>query len=203
MLKVKPTKTKLLMLKRRVELYRKSHKLLKNKYEILAVRLLELFEEMKKDLVSVNHGLDDSFSNLAYSKMIMGDLDFTREVIMFQGNPQVDVEWESMLGIKLPHMSLKSMQKIDYTMWQTPLVFDSTVKKFRSLLNDVVVFAEKKALVDTLNQEVEKTKRKVNALEQILIPEIEKNISYIEFILEEREREDFVRLKKIRDQRLN
>ncbi|MHA2176289.1 MAG: V-type ATP synthase subunit D [Candidatus Hodarchaeales archaeon] len=107
------------------------------------------------------------------------------------------------MGISVPLFSLQTSEsekneKMDYSLRKTSVKFDNNIITFKTALEDIIELAEVQTTLSRLSKEIIETKRRVNALNYIIIPRIEATVKWIKLTLAERERESFVRLKKVK-----
>lgn len=105
----------------------------------------------------------------------------------------------NIMGVLTPQMEmLKEEKGLEYGFLHTSAKLDEAKKKFSEIMDNIVKLAEVEGTIENLAREIEKTKRRVNALEHIFIPRFHATEKYIELVLDEREREDFFRRKRIK-----
>jgi V/A-type H+-transporting ATPase subunit D len=105
-----------------------------------------------------------------------------------------------MMGVRVPVLSVEqSSPELPYSLSDSSTKFDVMGEKFKDALKAIVRLAEIESTVKRLASEIERTKRRVSALETVVIPKLDATVRYVKLALEEREREDFVRLKMVRD----
>jgi V/A-type H+-transporting ATPase subunit D len=116
----------------------------------------------------------------------------------WQGKAEIEARKKNIMGFVITEFELKEMKKPSYGMLTTNSYFDDAVHKSMELMKRIVEVANIEGSIQKMGKEIEKTKRRVNALEHIFIPRIKNTITYIERQLEEREREDFFRRKRMK-----
>ncbi|MFB0528333.1 MAG: V-type ATP synthase subunit D [bacterium] len=199
-LTVNPTRMELLKLKKRLILARRGHRLLKDKQDELMRNFLSLIEEIKDLRLTVDRGLFEAYGSFLIARSTMGR-EFLDEALMFsQLETSLEVAYIPLLNLRVP--SYKLMMRGDYFsygLFTTSMELDRALKKYRELIPKMVELAEKEKRLEMLSYEIERTRRRVNALEHILIPNILETISYISMKLEELERSNITRLMKIKD----
>jgi len=199
---IHPTRMELLILKRRRSLAEKGHDLLKEKRDALIMEFFDILEDTRKLRSDVNNALKEAYEALAMAKMVMGPLK-VEEVA--SGVPPIlalDVSTRNVMGVRVPLLRVEEKPETavisSYGFTDTSAKLDEAVEKFRNALKAIIRLAETEAAVKRLAEEIEKTKRRVNALKYIIIPRITNTIKFIELHLEEREREDLFRMKRIK-----
>ena len=196
---VKPTRMQLLEIRKKKVLAKNGHKLLSEKRDALISQFFQIIDLRENLRNKVESKLKEAYEVLLDAEMIMGDSaveDIARQV---KDYGEVEATTLNIMGVLTPQMEIGEVEKsIDYSFLTTTSKLDEATFKFRSLLKDVVKLAEVEGALENLATEIEKTKRRVNALEHIFIPRFEATEKYIELALDEREREDFFRRKRIK-----
>jgi V/A-type H+-transporting ATPase subunit D len=189
---VPPTKSALFAVKEQGIIAREGFELLEQKREILVMELMRMVEDVKLLERDMDKRLQSAYGSLKKTLVLMGR-ESARDVsagIQFEYSARE--KYGKLMGIPLPtidvdmpHMELK------YSFMGTDSACDSTTVEFFELLKLVSRMAEIRTMVWRLAKEVKKTQRRVNALEKIVIPDVEETRKFIEGVLEEREREVF------------
>lgn len=190
----------LLRLKRRLELARRGHKLLKNKQE----KLMQNFFELVRETTELRKEVEESFLDigtrylLARGSMDSQTLDDVLTLTTRKGELAIDFKHE--MNIRLPVFSFTIPESdVAYSLTQTSPQIDEVMAKLFDSFPKLVKLAERENALFHLSEELEKTRRRVNALEYVLIPELEAVIRSIEDKLSENERSTQTRLMKIKD----
>jgi len=199
-LAVNPTRMELLKLKKRLILARRGHRLLKDKQDELMRNFLSLIEEIKVLRLLVEKGLFQAYGSFLIARSTMGR-EFLDEALMFsQLETNLEVAYIPLLNLRVPSYKLRMVgDYFSYGLFTTSMELDRALKSYRELIPEMVELAEKERRLEMLSYEIERTRRRVNALEHILIPNILETISYISMKLEELERSNLTRLMKIKD----
>jgi len=199
---VNPTRMELLKLKDRVNLATKGHKLLKEKRDALIMEFFNILDRAKGVREKVEEKLGESFADLVVAQTTMGDFAVRKAAMSVQESLDIDVDTRSVMGVNVPvieHKDIKkSMIERGYGLADTSAKLDEASKGFEEVIELILELSEVEMTVKLLAGEIESTKRRVNALEHIIIPRLENTVKYIEMRLEEMERENFVRLKMIK-----
>nr|MDO8080621.1 V-type ATP synthase subunit D [Candidatus Freyarchaeota archaeon] len=199
---IHPTRMELLILKRRKNLAEKGHDLLKEKRDALIMEFFDILEDIRKLRGDVNNALKEAYDALAVAKMIMGPLKVEEVATSVPPILELDVSTRNVMGVRVPLLRVEEKSESalisSYGFTDTSAKLDEAVEKFRNALKAIIRLAETEAAVKRLAEEIEKTKRRVNALKYIIIPRITNTIQFIELHLEEREREDLFRMKRIK-----
>jgi V/A-type H+-transporting ATPase subunit D len=199
---VKPTRSELLLLKKRIKLARTGYNLLKKKRDGLILEFFNVLKQAKdirKDLVSA---YTDALRKVNIARAIDGDLAIKSISLALKSLPIVQVATKNIMGVKVPKISFpefkKSVFERGYGVTSATSKIDEAAMAYEIVVEKVVAAAEIELTLKKLLREIEKTKRKVNALELITIPRLEQTAKYIRFRLEEMERENFSRLKRMK-----
>ena len=200
---VTPTRMELMKTKDRIKLAVKGHKLLKQKRDAL---ILEFFKILKKarDL----RGELAKKMNIAYKSVELAELYHSiselQTVSLNVRRPiTIEIEVKNVMGVKIPNITTQLEKKHflelpTYSVAGTSAKIDAAVQNFSDVLDLVIKLAESETAIKRLIMEIEKTKRRVNALEFIIMPRLEDQKKMISFRLDEMERDGFVSLKTIK-----
>jgi V/A-type H+/Na+-transporting ATPase subunit D len=189
---IPPTKSSLLAMKEQGVIAREGFELLEQKREILVMELMRMVEEVKLLEHDMEKRLSTAYGSLKQTLVLMGR-ETARDV-----SAGIRFEYEArekagkLMGIPLPTLDV-TMPKMElkYSFMDTDSACDATTVEFFELLKLISRMAEIRTMVWRLAKEVKKTQRRVNALEKIVIPDVEETKHFIEGVLEEREREVF------------
>jgi len=199
-LAVNPTRMELLKLKKRLILARRGHRLLRDKQDELMRNFLSLVEEIKGLRLTVERGLFQAYGSFLIARSTM-TREFLDEALMgSQLKISLEVTYVPLLNLRVPRYKLKMEgDYFSYGLLTTSIELDRALRSYKELVPKMVELAEKERRLEMLSYEIERTRRRVNALEHILIPNIMETISYISMKLEELERSNLTRLMKIKD----
>ena len=199
---VNPTRMELLKLKDREKLAVKGHGLLKEKRNALVMEFFNILERVKGSREEVEKKLAEAFEDLTTAQIIMGDLAVKKAAVSVKESVKVDIDSRSVMGVVVPILEAETAQRNmvqrGYGFVDTSAKLDEAARKFEEAITLILELAEIEKTIVLLAAEIEATKRRVNALEHIIIPRVENTVKYIEMRLEEMERENFVRLKMIK-----
>ncbi len=199
---ISPTRMELLKLGRRIVLAEKGHKLLKEKRDALVSEFLDVVQRVHDSSDSTNEKLAEAFKDLLMAQAVMGS-DAVWQISQVTGQEiKIDVDAMNIMGVKVPMIATedvkRSMIERGYGFADTSSKVDDAAKNFEEAIQEVIKLAEVQQSVESLASEVIKTKRRVNALEYIVIPRLKATAIHIRMRLAEMERENFTRLKKIK-----
>jgi V/A-type H+/Na+-transporting ATPase subunit D len=199
---VKPTRMELLKLRRRVKLADKGHKLLKEKRDALISEFMVVIQQYKESRRRAEEHLNGAFQDLLMAEVLLGSREIEQIGAIGARDISLGVIARNIMGVSVPVMEIgdlvRKVHERGYGLLNTNAKLDDAAKGFEEALSLIVKLAEVEESVRRIAQEVEKTKRRVNALEYIVIPRLKATIKHIEMRMEEIERESFLRLKKIK-----
>ncbi|BDZ69539.1 V-type ATP synthase subunit D [Methanobacterium petrolearium] len=199
---INPTRMELLKLKQREKLAVKGHSLLKEKRNALIMEFFNILERVKGSRENVNKKLEEAYQDLTAAQVSMGDLAVRKAAMSVTESVDVDIDARSVMGVSVPvidsEIKKRTITERGYGFMDTSVKVDEAAKKFEESIQLIIELGEIEKTIMLLAGEIESTKRRVNALEHIIIPRIENTVKYIEMRLEEMERENFVRLKMIK-----
>lgn len=199
---VKPTRSELIVTRRRIKLSISGHKLLKMKRDGLIIEFFELLpkvKDMRSQLVELYTVAD---KKLAVAMVADGKSALRSAANCVRTPPQVELSEHNIMGVVVPKIKVSTIQKSieerGYGLIGTSVRIDESVHAFEKLTEKVLEAAELETTMKKLLDEIESTKRRVNALEFKVIPQLEEVAAYITLRLEELERENIFRLKRIK-----
>jgi V/A-type H+/Na+-transporting ATPase subunit D len=196
-LHVNPNRMELLRLRRRLALAERGHKLLKDKLEEIMRRFLEIIRRLSALQAEASAGLDKVFVSFAVAYGRQSAEELAR--LVPPGTLELAAGRTRVLGLAIPTFEVASRRVSDYDLLETEAELDIGVKRAGSLLPVLLEMARLWKTVDLLSREIETTRRRVNALEHILIPGIKDAIHAISSRLEEMERSTQVQLMRVKE----
>jgi V/A-type H+-transporting ATPase subunit D len=196
-LNVNPNRMELLRLRRRLALAQRGHKLLKDKLEEIMRRFLETIRRLSALQSEVSSGLDRIFVAFALASGRNSAEEMSR--LVPDGALALASGRTRVLSLAIPSFAVENLRVSDYDLLETEAEMDIGVKRAESLLPVLLEMARLWKTVDLLSREIEITRRRVNALEHILIPGILDAIHSISARLEEMERSAQVRLMRVKE----
>jgi V/A-type H+-transporting ATPase subunit D len=199
---INPTRMELLSIRKRKKLAEKGHKLLSEKRDALVVQFFEIIKDRNTLRTKAERTLQKSYSLLVEAQMIMGHAGVADASGSIPPLGDVPMKTVNIMGVHVPKVEYDAIPSRSgeplYGYIGTSAKLDEASGRFRDLLIDILKLAEVEGTIERLAIEIEKTKRRVNALEHIFIPRLKSTEKYIEMQLQEREREDFFRRKRIK-----
>ncbi len=199
-IRVNATRMQLLRLKKRLVMSRRGHKLLKDKLEGLVQAFMELVEEYSQLRDKVDHDLPSTLNLFMLAQGISGEEAITDALEECDTRLEVEISTRSVMSVAYPEVNLKGFElRPSYSTLSTTTDFDMASSSLRDIFPTLLELASKEEAVIRMADEIEKTRRRVNALEYVLIPQQKTAIKEISSKLEEAERSSRARLMKVKD----
>ncbi len=198
-IKVRPNRMELLKLTRRLNVARRGHKLLKDKQEELMRQFLSYLTELEVILTELITSLEDV--NMAFQlASALGDpFLFDRTLVEPLSKMEINVRWRSLINVPIPVLEVVYPGPLLYGFLGVSVELDSAYKQLLDSLDKLIRLMELEVSVINLGIALESTRRRVNALEYELIPQMESAIRFISMKLEELQLETITRLMRIKD----
>jgi V/A-type H+-transporting ATPase subunit D len=200
-LQVGATRMELLRLKRRLLVARRGHKLLKDKQEQLMRRILELVLEIKGLRASIAQELSKINEHFLYAQIYSEPEDYEEALARTAYKIDLELGVQSIVNVNVPKINKLTFSGslINYQFTGISGELDIALVKFEALLYGLLNLVIREKTLSALAEELERTRRRVNALEYILIPNLEETIRYINMKLSEVERGNLTRLMRIKN----
>lgn len=204
---VNPTRMELTNLKRKLVTAVRGHKLLKDKRDELMRQFLELVQENRRLRERVEEGIASANKNFVLARAVMQDETLKTAFLAPKQEVYLDKGEKNIMSVIIPQFTYKTRTSDPNDIYSYGYAFtsgdlDSAVKSLADILPDMLRLAEVEKACQMMAAEIEKTRRRVNALEHVMIPEMKENIKYITMKLDENERSTQVRLMKVKDMML-
>ena len=198
--KVNATRMELLRLKKRLQLATRGHKLLKDKRDELMRLLMEIIDEVKDLRLSVESEFRSILEGFVLAKAKMGPFQVEQALLMPVKKISVSVSKKNLMSVRVPEFTKEvSGGIIPYGYLNTSGDIDISLDKFDKFIESLLILAEKEKTVQLMATEIQETRRRVNALEYKLIPNLKETIKFISMKIDENERASIVRLMKVKD----
>jgi V/A-type H+-transporting ATPase subunit D len=199
---VKPTRSELISLKRRIALSERGYKILKMKRDGLIIEFFKVLAAAKDSRGDLLKKFEHAGEMMAMANTVEGTIGVKSAAFAVQEVPDITLSSKNIMGVVVPEIESTSVKKslIDrgYGMLGTTTIIDETASAYEDLVEAVIESAEIETTMKKLLDEIESTKRRVNALEYKVIPELTEARDFIKMRLDEMEREELFRLKKIK-----
>ncbi len=199
---VTPNRSVLLQLKSRIKLTQGGHKVLKMKRDGLIIEFFDILEKARAMRAGVSSDYEYAMNTITIARAVEGEVAVRSAAYALKADPQVNVTSKSIMGMVVPKVEAEHihclMTEKGYGVISTSAYIEAASIAFEKLLETIVRAAEVETTMKKLLDEIEKTKRRVNALEFKIIPELKESERFIKFSLEEMERENTTRLKHLK-----
>ncbi|MBR3475949.1 MAG: V-type ATP synthase subunit D [Candidatus Methanomethylophilaceae archaeon] len=199
---VTPNRSVLLQLKSKIKLTQGGHKVLKMKRDGLIIEFFEVLEKAKQMRAGVSSDYESAMEKINIATTVKGEIAVKSAAYALKADPQVKLSSKSIMGMMVPKVEADRIHTkiIDkgYGVITTSSYIEEAAMAFEKLLDTIVRAAEVETTMKKLLDEIEKTKRRVNALEFKIIPELKESERFVKFSLEEMERENTTRLKHLK-----
>lgn len=191
-------------LKGRLKTARRGHKLLKDKRDELMRQFMDVIRMNKELRVRVEEGLTAAFGSLQVASSIMSPEMLEQALLYPRQSVELGVKYKNIMSVNVPEYSFTTQNNdpaeiYPYGFAQTSGELDDSLEKLAKVFEDMLELAQVEKTMQLLAEEIEKTRRRVNALEYSTIPGLEENIKYISMKLAENENATKVRLLKVKD----
>jgi V/A-type H+-transporting ATPase subunit D len=198
---IKPTRSELLKVKKQIKLAKSGHSLLKKKRDGM---ILEFFEILKKAKTLRQELVEEykiALERMNIARTIEGDLKVKSIAMAIKEIPDIKLTTKNIMGVKVPKIESSEIQKAfmerGYGLYNSSAI-DEAAAAYEKVVEKILLAAEVETSMRKLLNEIEKTKRRVNALEFVVMPRLEEVQNFIRLRLEEMERENIFRLKRIK-----
>ncbi|WP_135604975.1 V-type ATP synthase subunit D [Methanococcoides sp. NM1] len=199
---VKPTRSELIDLKKKIKLSEGGHKLLKMKRDGLILEFFDILSKAKDVRSELDAAYEKANEKIGIAESVEGRMTVKSTAFAMKDAPQIELESHNIMGVVVPKIESSSVRKLinkrGYGILGTSSYIDEAVDSYEILVEKIILAAEIETTMKKLLDDIEKTKRRVNALEFKVIPELKEGMSFISLRLEEMERENTFRLKRIK-----
>lgn len=199
-----PTRMELSRIKDKLTVARKGHKLLKDKRDELMRQFLIMVRENMELRKHVEEGIRQANINFVVAKAGMDAETLNTALMAAKQKVTLGVSTKNVMSVNIPVFDVKTKTASESDIYSYGYAFtssdlDGAIKSLADIRDDMILLAEKEKACKLMAAEIEKTRRRVNALEHVIIPEAQKNIKYISMKLEETARDNTIRLIKVKD----
>lgn len=197
---INPTRMELSRLKRRLKTAARGHKLLKDKQNGMTKQFMDAVRRNRELRKSVEQELQAASKQFSLASAVMGDLAVREAFMLPSGEVEIEGDVKNIMSVPTPRLSARGNigRALPYSFASTEAELDSAALSMARLFPLLCELAECEKTCEMLADEIEKTRRRVNALEHVMIPETEKNIKFISMKLEDNERQSITRLMKVK-----
>ena len=198
---IKPTRSELLKLKKQIKLAKSGYSLLKKKRDGLILEFFEILKKAKSLREEMVNQYRIALEKINIARTLEGDVKVKSISLAINDIPEVKLSTKNIMGVKVPKIESSDIQKAfmerGYGVYNSSAI-DEAASAYEKVVEKIILAAEIETSMRKLLNEIERTKRRVNALEFVLIPNLDKIKSFIQLRLEEMERENIFRMKRIK-----
>ncbi|MFC4771801.1 V-type ATP synthase subunit D [Enterococcus hermanniensis] len=203
-LNVNPTRMELTRLKKQLNTASRGHKLLKDKQDELMRRFIQLIKKNNQLRTEVEGALQQAMQNFSMADALLSDKYIEELVAVPKERVTLDVVEQDILSVKVPIMHFNYERALadgplEYGFLNSNDELDQSIQKFTEVLPKLLKLTEIEKTCQLMAKEIEKTRRRVNALEYLTIPQLEETIYFIQMKLEENERAEVIRMIKVKN----
>ncbi|MCK9322653.1 MAG: V-type ATP synthase subunit D [Candidatus Methanomethylophilaceae archaeon] len=200
---ITPTRSVLMELKKKIKLSQSGYKIMKMKRDGLIIEFFEVLEKARKMRAGVLSDYETAMRKITVARAVEGDIAVKSAAYALKADPQVKLGSKSIMGMMVPKVEIAeslhtNITEKGYGVISTSTLIEEAAAAFEKLLDTLVRAAEIETTMKKLLDEIERTKRRVNALEFKIIPELKDSERFVKFRLEEMERENTTRLKHLK-----
>ena len=203
-LNVNPTRQELTKLKARLKTSVRGHKLLKDKRDELMKQFMDVVRENRALRTKVEEGLKRAHGSFTVASAVMSSEAMQQALLYPKQSVELDMTFRNVMSVNVPEYHFKTKNEdpgeiYPYGFAATSGELDTAVDALAQVFQDMLKLAQIEKTSQLLAEEIEKTRRRVNALEYVKIPQMKETIKYISMKLEENERANTIRLMKVKD----
>jgi V/A-type H+-transporting ATPase subunit D len=200
LLKVNPNRMELLRLKKRLVIAKRGHKLLKDKRDALIQEFIHLVKENKTIREELENKLMKGYIIFSNASSLMSKITLEETLMFPKAKSTIELTFKNIMGVNVPKYIFKFEGNIyAYSLFNTTPELDLALRNFYEILPLMLQLAELDKAVSLLANEIEKTRRRVNALEYVLIPDLENTIKFITMKLDEMARSTTSAIMRIKE----
>jgi len=197
---VHPTRMQLLALRKRRTIARRGRDLLREKLDALMIEFFQFIREINALRAKAQDLLAEAYEDYVEAQMALGYMKLEQTSVGVEDRFTIESKSRNIIGVTIPYIqvNLKPLTAFPYDPYDTSIKLDEAYLKMAEAIKAIAELSSAEAAVKKLAEAIAATKRRVNSLEYVVIPRIVTTVRYIEMHLEEAEREDFFRLKRIK-----
>ncbi|GAB6879710.1 V-type ATP synthase subunit D [Halorubrum gandharaense] len=199
---VKPTRKNLMAIEDRIDLSERGHDTLEQKRDGLIMEFMDILDQAQDVRSDMSEDYESAQRKLDMARAMEGDVAVRGAAAALKEHPEITTRSKNIMGVVVPQIESskvrKSLDERGYGLLGSSARIDEAADAYEELLETIILAAEVETAMKKMLDEIETTKRRVNALEFTLLPQLYENQEYIEQKLEEQEREETFRLKKIK-----
>jgi V/A-type H+/Na+-transporting ATPase subunit D len=195
-----PTRMNLINTRKGIVRARKGYSILKKKREVLVLEFMKLVQQSTKDRAYLNQLVQQGYKAVGMASTYVGNFELEEVAVHMKEAKPVGMNIKNIMGVKVPEITRSSDEglTLSYSLLSTNISVDDIRNSFVSVINTMIDVAQREQGLRRLVMEIDKTKRRVNALDYIVIPRMKGQVKYISMRLDEMDRDTFSGLKHIK-----
>jgi len=202
---VKPTRKNLMAIEDRIDLSERGHDTLEQKRDGLIMEFMDILDQAQDVRADLGENYETAQRKIDMARAMEGDVAVRGAAAALEEHPEITTQSKNIMGVVVPQIESSKVQKsIDergYGLLGSSARIDEAADAYEELLETIILAAEVETAMKKMLEEIETTKRRVNALEFTVLPDLHTNKEFIEQKLQEQEREEIFRLKKIKEKK--
>jgi V/A-type H+-transporting ATPase subunit D len=196
---ISPTRINLINTKQRTDMASRGHTILRKKQEVLVMEFMKPMNESKKDRRYLNTILQPAYETVSLASAYIGSFELQEVAMHMREIKPIGLAIRDVMGVKVPSITMAGAQEGNtYRLLSTSVSIDDIRGSFTEVIKTMIAVAQREQGLRRLVLEIEKTKRRVNALEYVVVPDLENTSKYIEMRLDEMDRDMFSALKHVK-----
>lgn len=201
---INPTRMELTRLKGRLKMAVRGHKLLKDKRDELMKQFLDVVRRNRELRAKVEKGLEQANAAFTVASALMSPEMLEQALMYPKQSVELDMKTKNIMSVNVPVYQFRTRNEdpseiYPYGFAQTSGELDAALEALSTVFNDMLELAQVEKTMQLLAEDIEKTRRRVNALEYVMIPDFQEKIRYISMKLDENERGNITRLMKVKE----
>lgn len=199
---VHPTRTELLQRKNQINLASQGRDLLSEKRDALLMEFMSVMDQVLESSRRLQKASAAASYALAIAKAVDGSVTLRSTAMATKGEVEIDITGSYIMGVPVPEVEKKSIKKSalkrGYSLTGVTSRINETAERFEKEIDMVIEIAAVETKLRRLGEEIQKTRRRVNALDYVVVPQLKEQVKYIQSTLDERSREELFRIKKVK-----
>jgi V/A-type H+-transporting ATPase subunit D len=192
---INPTRINLINLRKSAVQARKGYDILKKKREVLVMEFLKLLKQSKTGRSKLYAILSDAYERVKIANVYVGNFELEEMAMQINKRNPIGMRIKNIMGVKIPEIEKAEAETLPYNLLSTNAAVDDVNSAFTEVINSIIDVAQMEQGLKKLVMEIDKTKRRVNALDYVVIPRMKAQEKYIAMRLEELDRDTFSALK--------
>lgn len=199
---INPTRMELMKLKSKLTMSIRGHKLLKDKQDELIHRFIDIVYETKKLREDVDLWFSDILKEFTKMKEKLSLVQMYEMIMIPSSKIDISYKYQSIMGIEIPKINIDKIEQTEYQTYSditSPMEIEEVKSKMTGIFSSLILLAEKEQSIYLMSEDIAKTRRRVNVIENVMIPDLKDDIKRITMKLEDNERSNTIRIMKSKE----